>query len=173
MAKSKRRIDDEHDKEGDEDMVEETTNEISRAELKELIYRLKDRCEEGERQIKKLKVELNLMKSKGRNTKQKIRSDFCWDGEEANLADKISNWVKTFLFPRYKFLKSGWMHYSDDEDSLSAFVLRKNQPSIPSSGDYEDLWERVICPVIQNKYVSICCNLANDIRATFKGKLSK
>jgi hypothetical protein len=65
------------------------------------------------------------------------------------------------------------MHYSDDEDSLSAFVLRKNQPSIPSSGDYEDLWEQVICRVIQNKYVSIRCNLANDIRATFKGKLSK
>jgi hypothetical protein len=93
------RVDDENDEEGDEDMVEETTNKISRAELKELIYRLKDRCEEGEHQIKKLKVELDLMKSKGRKTKQKIRSDFCWDGEEANLADKISNWVKTFLFP--------------------------------------------------------------------------
>jgi hypothetical protein len=91
MAKSKRRVDDEDDEEGDEDMVEETTNKMSRAELKELIYRLKDRREEGERQIKKLKVELNLMKLKGRNTKQKIRSDFCWDGEEANLAEKISN----------------------------------------------------------------------------------
>jgi hypothetical protein len=150
MAKSKRPVDDEDDEEGDEDMVEKTTNEMSRAELKELIYRLTDRCKESERQIKKLKVELNLMKSKGRNTKKKIRSDFCWDEEEANLADKISNWVKTFLFPRYKFLKSGWMHYSNDQDSLSAFVLRKNQLSIRLSGDYEDLWEQVICPVIQN-----------------------
>ncbi len=172
MAKSKRRINDEDDEEGNEDMVEKTTNKMSRAELKELIYRLKDRCKKGECQVKKLKVELNLMKSKGRNTKQKIRSDFCWDGEEANLADKILNWVKTFLFPRYKFLKSGWMHYSDDKDSLSV-VLRKNQPSIRLSGDYEDLWERVICPVIQNKYVSIRCNLANNIQVTFKGKLSK
>ena len=163
MAKSKRCVDDEDNEEGDEDMVEKTTNEMSRSELKDLIYRLKDRCKEGDCQIKKLKVELNLMKSKGRNTKQKIRSNFHWDREEANLADKISIWVKTFLFPRYKFLKSGWMHYSNDKDSLSAFVLRKNQPSIPSSGDYEDLWERVICPVIQNKYVSIRCNLANDI----------
>jgi hypothetical protein len=99
MAKSKRCVNNEDDKEGNEDMVEETTNKMSRAELKELIYRLKDRCKEGERQIKKLKVEFNLMKSKGRNTKQKIRLDFLWDGEEANLADKISNWVKTFLFP--------------------------------------------------------------------------
>jgi hypothetical protein len=61
MAKSKRHVDDEVNKEGDEDMVEKTTNEMSRAELKELIYRLKDRCEEDECQIKKLKVELNLM----------------------------------------------------------------------------------------------------------------
>ncbi len=111
MAKSKRWVDDEDKEEGDEDMVEKRINEMSRSELKELIYRLKDRCKEGDHQIKKLKVELNLMKSKGRNTKQKIRLDFRWDGEEANLADKISNWVKTFLFPRYKFLKSGWMHY--------------------------------------------------------------
>ncbi len=64
MATSKRRINDEDDEEGDEDMVEETTNEMSRAELKELIYRLKDRRKEGECQIKKLKVELNLMKSR-------------------------------------------------------------------------------------------------------------
>ncbi len=99
MAKSKRRVDDEDDKEGNEDMVEKTTNKMSRSELKELIYRLKDRCEEGDCHIKKLKVELNLMKSKRRNTKQKIRLDFHWDREEANLADKISNWVKTFLFP--------------------------------------------------------------------------
>ncbi len=56
MAKSKRRVDNEDDKEGDENMVEETTNKMSRAELKKLIYRLKDRCEEGERQMKKLKV---------------------------------------------------------------------------------------------------------------------
>jgi hypothetical protein len=74
MAKSKRCVNNEDDKEGNEDMVEETTNKMSRAELKKLIYRLKDRCKEGERQIKKLKVELNLMKSKGRNTKQ--RSDW-------------------------------------------------------------------------------------------------
>ncbi len=52
MAKSKRCVDDEDNEEGDEDMVEETTNEMSRAELKELIYRLKDRCEEGELQKK-------------------------------------------------------------------------------------------------------------------------
>ncbi len=45
MAKSKRRVNDEDDEEGDENMVEKTTNKMSRSELKELIYRLKDRCE--------------------------------------------------------------------------------------------------------------------------------
>ncbi len=52
MAKSKRRIDDEDDEKGDEDMVEKTTNEMSRSELKDLIYRLKDRYEEGDCKIK-------------------------------------------------------------------------------------------------------------------------
>jgi hypothetical protein len=62
------------------------------------------------------------------------------------------------------------MVFSEDADSLSAFVLRHNRQSIQRDADYEDLWERVICPVIQGKYVSIRCNLANDIRTTFKGE---
>jgi hypothetical protein len=60
-------------------------------------------CREKDREIKRLKVELRLLKLQGRNTKQKMRLDFQWDGEDANLANKVSDWVKTCLFPRYKF----------------------------------------------------------------------
>ena len=35
--------------------------------------------------------------------------------------------------------------------------------------DYSDLWDRVICTKIANKYITIRCNLANDW-ATYKGK---
>jgi hypothetical protein len=71
------------------------------------INQLCEMCKEKERSIKKLKVELKLSKSPGRNAKQKSRTDYQWDGEDANLADKVSDWVKTYLFPRYKFLKRG------------------------------------------------------------------
>jgi hypothetical protein len=64
---------------------------------------LREMCREKDCKIKRLKVELRLSKSQGRNTKQKMRLDFQWDGEDANLADKVSNWVKTCLFPRCKF----------------------------------------------------------------------
>jgi hypothetical protein len=95
------------------------------------INQLHEMCKETERMIKKLKVELKLLKSPGRKTKQKIRSDYQWEGEDANLADKVSDWVKTYLFPRYKFLKRGWMEFSNKLDSLSAFVERKMESSIP------------------------------------------
>jgi hypothetical protein len=36
--------------------------------------------------------------------------------------------------------------------------------------DYKDQWERVICPAIQAKYVSIRCNLNNEIQRTYKSK---
>ena len=62
------------------------------------------------------------------------------------------------------------MELSNKLDSLSAFVERKMESSIPSSSDYRDLWERVICPTIQNKYVTIRCNLTNDIWTTYKGE---
>jgi hypothetical protein len=134
------------------------------------INELRDMCREKDRKIKKLKVELKLLKSQGRNTKQKMRLDFQWDGEDANLANKVLDWVKTYLFPRYKFLNRGWIEFSTNLDSLFAFVKRKMKSSIPSSSDYRDLWEWVICPTIQNKYVTIRCNLTNDIRTTYKGE---
>ena len=163
--------DDEEGREGRNNELDEATAGMSKHELRVFVTKLKERCHKGENKIKKLTLELHLLKSKGRNTKQKIRSDFRWDGEDANLADKMTHWVKTFLFPRYKFLRNGWMVYSDNEVSLSSFVWKHNHKSIPPDADYEDLWERVICPVIQAKYVSIRCNLANDIRTTFKGEL--
>ncbi len=62
------------------------------------------------------------------------------------------------------------MEFSNNLDSLSAFVKRKMESSIPLTSDYRDLWERVICPTIQNKYVTIRCNLMNDIRTTYRGE---
>ncbi len=61
------------------------------------------------------------------------------------------------------------MEFSNNSDSLSAFVERKMESSIPSTSDYRDLWERLICQTIQNKYVMIRCNLMNDIRTTYRG----
>jgi hypothetical protein len=36
--------------------------------------------------------------------------------------------------------------------------------------EYKGQWERVICPTIQAKYVTIRCNLNNEIRRTYKSK---
>ena len=95
-----------------------------------------------------------------------MREDYQWDRDDAILADKASDWVKYYLFPRYKFLKKGWMDYSEKADSLSSFVKKKIGARIPISSEYRDLWDRVICQGIGMEYVTIRCNLANDIRAT-------
>ena len=58
-----------------------------------------DLCEYREREIKKLKLEITKLKSQGRTTKQKLREDYQWDGDDAILADKVSDWVKTYFFP--------------------------------------------------------------------------
>jgi hypothetical protein len=148
----------------------EGERDMSKEGLWNHINQLCEMCKEKERVIKKLKVELKLSKLPGRNMKQKIRSDYQWDGEDANLADKVLDWVKTYLFPHYKLLKRGWMEFSNKSDSLSAFVERKMESSIPSTSDYRDLWEWVICPTIQTKYMTIQCNLMNDIRTTYRGE---
>ena len=80
------------------------------------------RCKELERENKRLEMEIRILKSNDRKMKRQLRIDYDWNGDEANLSDKVSNWVKTYLFARYKFLKVGWMEYSTDKDSLPSFV---------------------------------------------------
>ena len=127
------------------------------------------RNRELESQVRKLKREISVLKTKSeRKTKGQLRIDYAWDGEEVNLSDKVSNWVKAYLFPRYKFLKDGWMEYSNDDKSLSCFVQRKMK--MEEVEDFQGAWERVKCPTIQNKYVVIRCNLNNDVRKAYKGK---
>ena len=126
------------------------------------------RCQELERENKRLEMELRILKSNDRKTKRQLRIDYDWNGEEANLSDKVSNWVKTYLFARYKFLKVGWMEYSTDKDSLPSFVQRKM--NMTDVDDFETMWERVIRPTMQQKYVTVRCNLNNEIRKAYKCK---
>jgi hypothetical protein len=125
------------------------------------IRMLCQRCVENERLRKRLKMELRLSKSHARQTKHLIRIDYDWDGEEANFADSFLSFVKEYLFPHFKFLKDGWMEYDKEQDSFSTFVQGKLQ--IPEGAEYKDQWGRVICPNIQAKYVTIRCNLNNEI----------
>ena len=118
--------------------------------------------------IEKLEDQLRKFKQGERQTKRQIRIDYEWDGEEANLSDKVSNWVKVYLFARYKFLKDGWMEYSEDDTSLSSFARIKFW--MENDSNYMGQWNRVICPTIQMKYVTIRCNLNNEVRKAYKCK---
>ncbi len=82
------------------------------------------RCVENERLKKRLKMELRLSKSHAKQTKCQIR-----DGKEANFADSVLSFVKEYLFPRFKFLKDGWMEYDEGQESFSTFVQGKVQIS--------------------------------------------
>ena len=113
-------------------------------------------------------MELRLSKSHARQTKHQIRIDYDWDDEEADFADSVLSFVKEYLFPHYKFLKDGWVEYDDGPESLSMFVQGKVK--IPEGVEYKDQWERVISPTIQAKYVTIMCNLMNEIQKTYKSK---
>ncbi len=126
---------------------------------------LRQRCVEYKRVIKRLKMDLSLSKSHARQTKHQIRICYDWDGEEANFADSVSSFVKEYLFSHYKYLKDKWMEYDDGQDSLSTFVQGKVK--IPEGAEYKDQWERVIRPIIQAKYVTIRCNLNNEIQRTY------
>ncbi len=72
------------------------------------------------------------------------------------------------MFPHNRFLKDGCMKYDDGQESFLIFV--QGRLKIPEGVEYKDQWERVICPTIQAKNVTIRCNLNNEIQRTYKSK---
>jgi hypothetical protein len=86
---------------------------------------LRQRWDEYEKIIKRLKIELRLSKSHARQTKGQIRIGYNWDSEDANFANSVLSFVKEYLFPRYKFLKDGWLEYDDGPKSFSTLVQGK------------------------------------------------
>jgi len=89
-----------------------------------------------------------------------------WSGEKINFADSVNTFVWEFLFPQYKFLREGWQNYEPDKtNSLSSMCLRKL--SLPEGSNTADIWERVIVPSIQMKYINIKGNMNNDLKKIY------
>ncbi len=87
-------------------------------------------------------------------------------GVESNYADIITKFCKTFLLPRYKFLKEGWHEY-DPNRSDSLLSLVKWKVAIPESTDNEGLWERVVVPTNWLNFINMKCNLNNEIKKVY------
>ena len=66
------------------------------------------KIEEQEKKRRDLKMKLQNSKDTGRRSLKDIRLDQDWNAEETLFLDAVGRTVKSFLFPRYKFLKIGW-----------------------------------------------------------------
>jgi len=121
---------------------------------------------EKDRTIKKLRAEMDYMKKRSKPSKKTIREIMMWSGEEINFSESVNTFIQEFLFPRYKFLKEGWQRYQHNmNNSLSSMCLRRL--SLPEGSDSEDIWDRVIIPLIQMKYINIKGNMNNDLKKIY------
>ena len=140
---------------------------------------LEDDVKKIEAVNKRLKEELkNYKKKVRRSSKGGIRNSNGWTGDEALLADKVTEFSRDYMFPRYKFLKEEWQDSDPmNKKSLSYFVGRKMADTyrsmrIPTIGrEFEDQWERVYVLVISLKYQNMRCNLRNNVQAQYFGEL--
>jgi hypothetical protein len=73
-------------------------------------------------QIIGLQDRLEKVKIIQNQSKKQVKIFQNWTGEETNYADSITQFCKTFIFPRYKFLKEGWNEYYENRTSLSSLV---------------------------------------------------
>jgi hypothetical protein len=121
---------------------------------------LEDKLYELEENNKKLKAELKMSKkSNSKSMKGGIQNANDRTGEEANLADKVMEFCKDFLFPCYKFLKDGWKSYEPENDKSFCYFVGKNMANtyknmriVMMGSTFEDEWDGIYIPMIGLKY---------------------
>ncbi len=142
---------------------------------------MEDKLYELEENNKKLKAELKASKKlNSKSMKGDIQNANDWTGEEANLADKVLEFCKDFLFPCYKFfLKDGWKSYKPENDKSFCYFVGKNivntykNMRIAMTGStFEDEWDRIYVLTIGLKYTHMRCNLGSDIQAQYFGEFN-
>jgi hypothetical protein len=144
------------------------------------MWELEDKLYKLEENNKKLKAELKASKKSNRkSTKGDIWNANDWTGEEANLADKVMEFCKNFLFPCYKFLKDGWKNYKPDNDRSFCYFVRENMANtyknmrIATTGlTFKDEWDRIYVPTIGLKYTHMRCNLGSNIQVQYFGEFN-
>jgi hypothetical protein len=82
--------------------------------------------------------------------KRDIRNANDWTGEKANLAVKVMELCKDFMFPCYKFLKDGRKSYKPENNKRFCYFLGKNMANtykntrIATTGlRFEDEWDKL------------------------------
>jgi hypothetical protein len=78
--------------------------EKSKTDLVNIVLKQKKHIIDLQEKLDKSKIIQN-------QSKKQVKIFQNWTGEETNYADSVTQFCKTFLFPRYKFLKDGWHEY--------------------------------------------------------------
>jgi hypothetical protein len=139
--------------------------------LQQQLYELKE-------ENRKIQVELRKLNVAGsQTTKLDLQSSYSWSAAKATLVNRITEFCKDYLFPKYKFSDENWQVCDlDNKNSLLSFVSTKVKDQnlhmriVMTGAKFEDQWERIYVPVIQSKYQTIRCNLNNDIRKAYLGE---
>ncbi len=162
-ASSESELDDEDDDSGKQRGSTITTKlmEKSQTDLVNIVLKQKKQIIDLQEKLEKSKIIWN-------QSKKQVKIFQNWTGEETNYANSVTQFCKTFLFPRYKFLKDGWHEY--DQNKISLSLLVKQNLATPEGANYETLWERVVDSTIQLKYINMKCNLNNEIKDAYRSE---
>jgi hypothetical protein len=121
-------------------------------------------------EVKELNARLNLQKG-AKNSKKQLCAAYEWSQEEILFADTVMAFCKEFLFPWYKFLDDKLTENNSRENARSFSALVSRHLPVPRGIRFDDAWSRIIAPCIGKKYADMQCNLNNDCRKSFIGKL--
>jgi hypothetical protein len=124
-----------------------------------------------EKEMRKLSKEIQLLRAKSHDTKtkQNLREVYAWSDKEASLAQAVVHMCKTYLFPRFKFLRGKWYEYDQDKEGGFCKLVMNQLPNLSRCTDAEEIWDRVVVPSIKLKYQTLRNNINSVVRGRYGG----
>ena len=104
-------------------------------------------------------------KGKGKNRSRKKETLSPLD--DMNRA-QINNYIRKYLFPRYKILPRSWPTYSTDPKSFCQHIMSKVK--VPGGSDEEIYWEGTIRDLVNEKYGALKANFKASMWKQFVGE---
>ena len=95
--------------------------------------------------MRELRADIAAVVVKG-TTKRALRKSLIWNDVDSNYSLAISKLCKEWLFPRFKFIHTTWMDYTELRKGLPRMIFQ--HCPIPAGANKVDLWDRVVTPSI-------------------------
>ena len=105
---------------------------------------------------------------KGRNKGQSNLKNMVWTGTDKANERALGEFVRTHMWPHYKYLPKGWDVFNDTKGSLCERV--RGKVVVPEGLEWEYYWSEVVVGILNKKWIEMRGSDRTVLHSQFKSE---